>query len=123
MKFFILVSLVALSSSCALADIFNVRVGSVLDDEKIKRNIILFNDYNDAIRLENECDTDTTEVPAALLEGNNVIIPTCWEPARGDGVGYFRYTHQFSLKEFTFDESKIKFRSAKYDSKLNKLLN
>ena len=63
-------------------------------------------------------------MPAALIDRkNNKILPACWIPARTDGVGYFRYVNQYNEKEFTFIESEIKFKSEKYNTKTNKMVN
>lgn len=121
MKAIALGTLCLLTSATAFSEVVTVRSGSVIDDENIKRSIVLFKDYKDAIMLKNECDTDTTEVPAFVLINKN-LIPACWEPARTDGIGSIRYTNQFNEKEFSFDESTIKFKTLKFDTAKNKLL-
>lgn len=110
-----------LTTVTAFSKVVTVKTGSVIDDENIKRTIIVFKDYKDAITQKNNCETDSTEVPAFVVI-KNTLIPTCWEPARTDGVGSMRYSNGLNEKEFSFDESKIKFKPLKYDTVKNKLL-
>lgn len=103
------------SSASLYAGIVPAKIGSVVDDENIKRTLIIFKSYDDAVKQVSECDIQGTEVPAFLLVKNE-MISACWEPARSDGVGSFRYTNQNNEKEFSFNERSIKFKPTKIDT-------
>ncbi|WP_336943147.1 hypothetical protein [Acinetobacter modestus] len=104
-----------ISSASIYAGIVPAKIGSVVDDENIKRTLVIFKNYDDAVKQKNECDVQGTEVPAFLL-GKNEMVPACWEPARSDGIGSFRYTNQNNEKEFSFNERSIKFKPTKIDT-------
>lgn len=108
------------SSGSLYAGIVPAKIGSVIDDENIKE-LWFFKNYDDAIKQKNECDVQGTEVPAFLLVKNE-IVPACWEPARSDGIGSFRYTNQNNEKEFSFNERTIKFKPTKIDTVIHAIL-
>ena len=121
---FLIFSAAILITCSASAQILFVKTGNAVDDEGIKRTIMIFDGYDNAIKQPNNCNLESSEVPAALIDRkNNKILPACWIPARTDGVGYFRYVNQYNEKEFTFIESEIKFKSEKYNTKTNKMVN
>ena len=91
------------------------KIGTVLDDVIIKRTFIIFNNAADALKQKNECDVQATEIPTFVINDNK-LIPSCWEPARGDGIGFLRYKNDFNDKEFSFNESKVKYKSIKLNT-------
>lgn len=104
-----------ISSASLYAAIVPAKIGSVVDDENVKRTLVIFKNYDDAVKQKNECDVQGTEVPAFLLVKSE-MVPACWEPARSDDIGSFRYTHQNNEKEFSFNERSIKFKPTKIDT-------
>lgn len=112
--------LLALSGG-AFAAIVPVHIGTAIDDEDIPRTLITFSDYEDTAKIEITCDVESGEVAAYLLLKNQAV-PACWMPARGDGVGFFKYEHSNNSKEFNFDQTRIKFKKAKFNTVTKKIV-
>jgi hypothetical protein len=122
MKKIILTLLATAISISSFAEVVNVQVGKIKDDEGIQRTIIIFKDYEDA-KKSHECKSDEGyDVPAYLVSREDKIIPACWLPAHTDGIGSFQYLNSESNKEFDFNEKIIKFKQMRFDNKALKLI-
>lgn len=112
-KFSITLSLLLISllgSSHASAANAKVKIGKFSEGKEL----IIFDNFENAVKAEHSdiCNFDTASyVPAYIRINGNKIQPVCWQPARGDGIGFVVPLGE----EIDFNERDIKFKNATLD--------
>lgn len=106
----ILLLISLLGSSHASAENAKVKIGKFSEGKEL----IIFDDFENTVKANHSdiCNFDTASyVPAYIRINSNKIQPVCWQPARGDGMGFVVPLGE----QIDFYEKNIKFKNATLD--------
>ena len=99
-----------LGGSQTFAESVKVKIGKFAQGKEL----IIIDDYDappEASEHSSICSEYYSFVPAYIRLDNSKIQPVCWQPSRGDGMGFVVPLGE----EIDFYEDGIKFRSAILD--------